>query len=386
MMADYRRRSKFRPCIDLHDGKVKQIVGGTLSDDHPGRLKTNFVGSQPAAHFARLYKEHDLQGGHIIKLGPSNDDAAREALEMWPGGLQIGGGITAANAKEWTDAGASKIIVTSYLFPGAKFSRERLDSVSKAVGRERLVVDVSCRRRGDKWFVAMNKWQDITDMEVCKESLDILSEYCSEFLIHAADVEGLCQGIDEELVQKLGEWVRIPTTYAGGAKHVSDLALVDSLSGGNVDLTYGSSLARVSDTPLLDTILITDSTFKMPGKVKAYELQSKSKNDLTKQLAELKNELLSLRVQKITGGAPSKLTKINIVRKSVARVLTVMNQKSRQNLREYYKNKKYLPLDLRPKKTRAIRRRLTKREASSKTEKQHKKDIHFPVRRYAVKA
>ncbi|KAF8559110.1 ribosomal protein L29 [Imleria badia] len=124
----------------------------------------------------------------------------------------------------------------------------------------------------------------------------------------------------------------------------------------------------------------------MPAKVKAYELQSKSKNDLTKQLSDLKSELLTLRVQKTTGGAASKLTKINVVRKSIARVLTVMNHKSRQNLREYYKNKKYLPLDLRPKKTRAIRRRLTKHEVSLKTEKQHKKDIHFPLRKYAVKA
>ncbi|KAI6105584.1 ribosomal protein L35 [Pisolithus sp. B1] len=110
----------------------------------------------------------------------------------------------------------------------------------------------------------------------------------------------------------------------------------------------------------------------MPGKVKAYELQSKSKNDLTKQLNELKGELLSL------PRAASKLTKISVVRKSIAR--------ARQNLREYYKNKKYLPLDLRPKKTRAIRRRLTKHEASLKTVKQRKKDIHFPIRKYAVKA
>jgi len=124
----------------------------------------------------------------------------------------------------------------------------------------------------------------------------------------------------------------------------------------------------------------------MPGKVKAYELQSKSKNDLSKQLAELKNELLSLRVQKIAGGSASKLTKINTVRKSIARVLTVMNQKQRQNLREFYKNKKYLPLDLRPKKTRAIRRRLTAHERSLKTEKQRKKEIHFPLRKYAIKA
>jgi len=124
----------------------------------------------------------------------------------------------------------------------------------------------------------------------------------------------------------------------------------------------------------------------MPNKVKAYELQSKSKNDLAKQLGELKQELLTLRVQKIAGGAASKLTKINTVRKSIARVLTVTNQKARQNLREYYKNKKYLPLDLRPKKTRAIRRRFSKHEKSLKTLKQRKKDIHFPRRKYAVKA
>ncbi|KAF9247045.1 Phosphoribosylformimino-5-aminoimidazole carboxamide ribotide isomerase [Melanogaster broomeanus] len=233
------KRSTFRPCIDLHDGQVKQIVGGTLSDDDPNALKTNFVASQSAGDFARLYKDNNLHGGHVIKLGPRNDDAAKEALAAWPGGLQIGGGITAANAQEWLDVGASKIIVTSYLFPAAKFSRERLEAISKAVGKDNLVIDVSCRRRGDKWLVAMNKWQDITDMEVCKESLDLLSEYCRQFLIHAADVEGLCQGIDEEL---LGEWVTIPTTYAGGAKHVSDLALVNSLSNGKVDLTYGSAL------------------------------------------------------------------------------------------------------------------------------------------------
>ncbi|KAJ3722953.1 ribosomal L29 protein-domain-containing protein [Lentinula raphanica] len=124
----------------------------------------------------------------------------------------------------------------------------------------------------------------------------------------------------------------------------------------------------------------------MPGKVKAYELQSKSKNDLSKQLTELKNELLTLRVQKVVGGSASKLTKINTVRKSIARVLTVMNQKARQNLREYYKEKKYLPLDLRTKKTRAIRRRLTKHEKSLKTAKQIKKDQNFPIRKYAVKA
>ncbi|TFK43533.1 Phosphoribosylformimino-5-aminoimidazole carboxamide ribotide isomerase [Crucibulum laeve] len=236
------RHSVFRPCIDLHDGKVKQIVGGTLSDTAPEGLKTNFVARQSAGEFARMYKEHNLEGGHVIKLGPGNDDAAKEALAAWPGGLQIGGGINETNAKEWLDAGASKVIVTSSLFPNAKFSLEKLKTISSAVGKERLVIDLSCRRRGSKWLVAMNKWQDITDIEVCKESLDLFSEYCSEFLIHAADVEGLCKGIDEALVQKLGEWVRIPTTYAGGAKAIDDLNLVDKLSGGRVDLTYGSSL------------------------------------------------------------------------------------------------------------------------------------------------
>ncbi|EIN10740.1 Phosphoribosylformimino-5-aminoimidazole carboxamide ribotide isomerase [Punctularia strigosozonata HHB-11173 SS5] len=242
MMSISARRSRFRPCIDLHDGQVKQIVGGTLSDDDPSTLKTNFVASESPADFARLYRKHGLTGGHVIKLGPGNDSAAKEALAAWPDGLQIGGGINDNNAAEWISSGASKVIVTSYLFPGCNFSLERLQLISAAVGKDRLVVDVSCRRRDGKWMVAMNKWQDITDMEVCKETLDVLSEYCSEFLIHAADVEGLCQGIDEELVSKLGEWVRIPTTYAGGAKALSDLDLVEQLSEGRVDLTYGSSL------------------------------------------------------------------------------------------------------------------------------------------------
>ncbi|KAJ3998994.1 Phosphoribosylformimino-5-aminoimidazole carboxamide ribotide isomerase [Lentinula boryana] len=231
--------SVFRPCIDLHGGQVKQIVGGTLSDTNPNDLKTNFVSQKPSAEFSRLYRSHNLQGGHVIKLGPGNDEAAKEALAAWPGGLQIGGGVTDENAMKWLDAGASKVIVTSFLFPNSKFSLQRLEAISSTVGKDRLVVDVSCRRIGAKWFVAMNKWQDLTEMEVCQDSLDLLSEYCSEFLVHAADVEGLCQGIDENLVMKLGEWCRIPVTYAGGAQNISDLGLVNRLSKGRVDLTYG---------------------------------------------------------------------------------------------------------------------------------------------------
>ncbi|KAH9947247.1 Phosphoribosylformimino-5-aminoimidazole carboxamide ribotide isomerase [Amylocystis lapponica] len=236
------RRSVFRPCIDLHNGQVKQIVGGTLSTTEPSNLKTNFVASHSSSYYAELYKRHGLEGGHVICLGAGNDEAAKNALRAWPGHLQIGGGITDKNCKAWIDAGARKIIVTSYLFPDATFSLERLQLISSLVGKEKLVVDVSCRSRVDKWYVATNKWQTITDMELNEESLELLSQYCSEFLIHAADVEGLCQGIDEELVAKLGQWVTIPTTYAGGAQSVADLKTVNELSGGKVDLTYGSSL------------------------------------------------------------------------------------------------------------------------------------------------
>lgn len=235
------RKSLFRPCIDLHEGVVKQIVGGTLSDSDAG-LKTNFVATHSPAHFASLYRKHNLTGGHVIKLGPNNDDAALAALEAWPQGLHLGGGITASNAQGWLDKGAQKVIVTSYLFPSCRFSLDRLRELSNKVGKDRLVIDVSCRKKGDKWVVAMNRWQDMTDTEVNKETLDLLAEYCSEFLIHAADVEGLCQGIDEELVERLGEWVSIPTVYAGGARGREDLELVDRLSGGKVDLTFGSAL------------------------------------------------------------------------------------------------------------------------------------------------
>ncbi|KAF4600665.1 Enzyme that catalyzes the fourth step in the histidine pathway [Pleurotus pulmonarius] len=251
--------TQFRPCIDLHDGKVKQIVGGTLTDHASEGLKTNFVSNKSASEFAQLYRDNGLEGGHVIMLGKGNEEAAMDALRAWPGmlprrfsfhaviderqgGLQVGGGINETNASKWIEAGASKVIVTSYLFPNGKFSLDRLKDISTLVGKERLVVDVSCRRRDDKWIVAMNKWQDPTDMEVNEESLSLLSEYCSEFLIHAADVEGLCQGIDEELVEKLGQWVRIPTSYAGGAKDIRDMDLVDKLSEGRVDLTFGSAL------------------------------------------------------------------------------------------------------------------------------------------------
>ncbi|KAI9227345.1 MAG: Phosphoribosylformimino-5-aminoimidazole carboxamide ribotide isomerase [Piptocephalis tieghemiana] len=235
-------RSVFRPCIDLHDGQVKQIVGGTLSESEPNTLKTNFTSSESPSYYAKLYQKHGLTGGHVIKLGKGNDDAAKMALSAWPGGMQVGGGITIDNAQEWLNAGADKVIITSWLFPEAVFSLDRLRRISETIGRDRLVVDLSCRRHEGQWIVAMNKWQTLTDLSITQETLALLGKYCSEFLIHAADVEGLCQGIDEELVKCLGEWTTLPMTYAGGAKSIEDLALVDRLSQSRVDLTFGSAL------------------------------------------------------------------------------------------------------------------------------------------------
>uniref|UniRef100_L7JDF1 1-(5-phosphoribosyl)-5-[(5-phosphoribosylamino)methylideneamino] imidazole-4-carboxamide isomerase n=1 Tax=Pyricularia oryzae (strain P131) TaxID=1143193 RepID=L7JDF1_PYRO1 len=233
--------TRFRPCIDLHAGQVKQIVGGTL-DSTTSELRTNFVSPHPPAHFARLYRDANLVGAHVIMLGPGNDVAAKESLAAWPGGLQVGGGITDKNAAEWIANGADKVRLNS------RFSQSRLDAVLAALGNDKskLVIDLSCRRRDTgpepKWVVAMNKWQTLTDMEVNQDSIKKLEPYCSEFLIHAADNEGLQGGIDEDLVRNLAEWCSIPVTYAGGGRNLDDLEAVKRLSNGKVDLTIGSAL------------------------------------------------------------------------------------------------------------------------------------------------
>lgn len=234
--------TKFRPCIDLHNGQVKQIVGGTLSDDGVG-LKENFVAEESAADFACRYRADALVGGHVIQLGVGNREAALEALAAWPGGLQLGGGVTIENAHEWLEAGASHVIVTSWLFESdGIFSMKRLQQLSAEIGRDRLVVDLSCRRTAVGWTVAMNRWQTLTNMDVTHATLDSLAEYCVEYLIHAADVEGLCGGVDLELVKLLGDWGRIPMTYAGGVGNIQDVVEVDIYSSGNLDLTVGSAL------------------------------------------------------------------------------------------------------------------------------------------------
>ncbi|MDE3066768.1 MAG: phosphoribosylformimino-5-aminoimidazole carboxamide ribotide isomerase [Verrucomicrobiota bacterium] len=229
----------FRPCIDLHEGKVKQIVGGTLGG---AAVRTHFVSEKPAAWFAELYRRDGLTGGHVIMLGPGNENEARAALAAYPGGLQVGGGIEAANARSWLDAGASHVIVTSWVFREGRVDWARIDELEKTAGKNRLVLDLSCRRRGEDYFVVTDRWQRFTELEIGEETLRQLSAHCSEFLIHAADVEGLCRGIDRELVENLGRWTPIPTTYAGGANSLSDLEAVSALGRGKVDLTIGSAL------------------------------------------------------------------------------------------------------------------------------------------------
>ena len=231
---------RFRPCIDLHEGKVKQIVGGTLSDT--GAPAVNFVSDRSPAWYARRYREDGLQGGHVIMLGPGNEAAAREALAAWPGGLQVGGGITPANAAEWLDAGASHVIVTSFIFREGRLDEERLRALVRAVGRERLVLDLSCRKRDGAYYVVTDRWQTFTETRVDAETLERLAGSCSEFLVHGVDVEGLRQGVDEELVALLAEASPIPCTYAGGVRSMEDLARIREAGKGRLDVTVGSAL------------------------------------------------------------------------------------------------------------------------------------------------
>jgi phosphoribosylformimino-5-aminoimidazole carboxamide ribotide isomerase len=230
----------FRPCIDLHEGKVKQIVGGTL--EAPGELRTNFVSDRPAAWFADLYRRDELQGGHVIMLGPGNEAPARQALAAYPGGLQVGGGITADNAGAWLDAGASHVIVTSWIFRDGQLDLDRLTRLSQQVGKKRLVLDLSCRKRDGTYWVVTDRWRKFTGLSVTTATLGQLANYCAEFLVHAVDVEGLCRGVDLELVAQLAGGSPLPATYAGGARSLDDLIAVTATGCGRVDLTIGSAL------------------------------------------------------------------------------------------------------------------------------------------------
>ncbi|HXR06246.1 MAG TPA: phosphoribosylformimino-5-aminoimidazole carboxamide ribotide isomerase [Candidatus Acidoferrum sp.] len=231
----------FRPCIDLHEGKVKQIVGGSLGDD-PAALRTNFVSERPARWFAELYRRDALRGGHVIMLGPGNETAAREALAAFPGGMQVGGGITIDNARSFLDAGASHVIVTSWIFREGRLEEARLRQLAAALGKNKLVLDLSCRVKDGDYFVVTDRWQKFTVLQVEERTLRELARWCDEFLVHAVDAEGLCRGVDLELVRILGRGSPIPVTYAGGAKELRDLEEVERAGAGRVDLTIGSAL------------------------------------------------------------------------------------------------------------------------------------------------
>lgn len=232
--------TKFRPCIDLHEGQVKQIVGGSLTD---AGAQENFVSDRAPGFYAELFRENGLEGGHVIQLGKGNEAAAREALAAWPGGMQLGGGVTGENAADWLAAGAKQVIVTSWFFDEkGRFLEKRMKELAAKIGAEKVVIDLSCRAVAGGWQVAMNRWQTLTDVAVNLENLEKMAPFCGEFLIHAADVEGKCGGIDLALVELLGQWAGCPITYAGGVRDLADLRLIENASGGRLDATVGSAL------------------------------------------------------------------------------------------------------------------------------------------------
>ncbi|MEI6132306.1 MAG: phosphoribosylformimino-5-aminoimidazole carboxamide ribotide isomerase [Bacillota bacterium] len=230
---------KFRPCIDLHEGKVKQIVGSTIGD----AVVENFVSEKNPSYYANLFRRDGYKGGHVIMLGTGNEAAAKEALAAWPGGFQIGGGISRENALTQLENGASHVIVTSYVFREGKLDFERLKELSDLVGKERLVIDLSCAKKADgKYYVMTDRWTVWSDFEVTAESIDRLAEYCDEVLVHAISVEGKQGGIDAEILRILGRVEKIKVTYAGGVRDFDDIETIRVLGMGKVDFTIGSAL------------------------------------------------------------------------------------------------------------------------------------------------
>lgn len=238
----------FRPCIDIHNGRVKQIVGGSLADKN-NAAKENFVSEYGAEFYAELYKKRGLRGGHIIILNAAGTEfyepdreQAFKALKAYPGGFHIGGGITSENAEDYLEAGASHVIVTSYVFKNGEINFGNLDKIKSAAGKERLVLDLSCRRRDGEYIIVTDRWQKFTTVRLDEKALDMLSSYCDEFLIHAVDAEGKAKGIESELAEMLGKWGKIPVTYAGGIGSFEHLEQLKALGRGRLDFTVGSAL------------------------------------------------------------------------------------------------------------------------------------------------
>ncbi|WP_058306463.1 phosphoribosylformimino-5-aminoimidazole carboxamide ribotide isomerase [Gracilibacillus massiliensis] len=232
---------EFRPCIDLHQGKVKQIVGATLNKENQEVIE-NYVSTYDSSYYADMFKKDKLKGGHVIMLGEGNKDAAIKALQSYPEGLQVGGGINAENAEEFLAAGASHVIVTSYIFHDGELKMDRLQRLVDKIGKEKLVIDLSCKQKDGKWYVVTDKWTRFSKIEITPSTIKDLENYCDEFLVHAADVEGKRGGIAENLVEILADAVSIPTTYAGGVSSMKDLENFKELSRGNLNVTIGSAL------------------------------------------------------------------------------------------------------------------------------------------------
>ena len=252
---------KFRPCIDIHNGKVKQIVGGSLKDRNDQAIE-NFVSEQNADFFAELYRSKGISGGHVILLNPMQSDnyqqtkqQALSALSAYPGGLQAGGGINPYNAEEFLKAGASHVIVTSYVFKDGKLHRDRLKEMLHAVSKEKLVLDLSCRKKDGDYYIVTDRWQKYTNVPLNQETLEEPSDFCDEFLIHAVDVEGKAKGIEEELAALLGRECRLPVTYAGGVHNFRDLEKLKTLGQGRIDVTIGSALDLFGGQMALEEVL-----------------------------------------------------------------------------------------------------------------------------------
>lgn len=255
---------QFRPCIDIHDGKVKQIVGGSLTDNG---ATTNFESDYDGAYYANLYAKHSLTGGHIILLNPATSEyyeadkhQALLALSATPNVLQIGGGINADNAKDFIDAGASHVIVTSYVFKDGKINYDNIQKLVAVVGKENIVFDLSCRKKDDKYYIVTDRWQKFTDVVINADTLNEFAQYCDEFLIHAADVEGKCQGIEKDLVIILDNWLselskEFPITYAGGVGSYDDISTLKALSHNKINVTIGSALDLFGGKLEFDKIL-----------------------------------------------------------------------------------------------------------------------------------
>lgn len=236
------RVTRFRPCIDLHSGKVKQLVGGTFSDGASAATEVNFETDQSAAHFAALYARDALPGGHVIMIGPNNEAPALSALRAFPGGMHVGGGITDLNAARFLDAGASHVIVTSFVFSGGDIQWDRVRALHRAIGKDRLVLDVSCKHVDGRYVVCTDRWQRLTRFPVDAESVARISDHCDELLVHAVDNEGKKAGIDLRLIDGLASWSNCPVTYAGGVANISDLDRAKDAGRGRVDITIGSAL------------------------------------------------------------------------------------------------------------------------------------------------